>query len=373
MFHEYLYGSTFDVYTDNNPLTYILTTAKLDTLVLGCQLGKLQFPVVLPSWKDKHRCRCLIKGVLARMHAWELRYYLRVTAAVVQAVQEASLEGPASSIVAYSCNLHVLDPVQDSQQVACMTLEDWCQAQQVDPTLSLVISALWDGTLEQWQSKLTNLPEFSLFLWEWNHLLLKQGILYRWTRPRELEETLFQLVFPATQREVALKGCHDQVGHLGLECMLILMHDWFLLPCMAAQAKEQIRKCHPCLAFEAKQPKAPLENIMATHPLELVHLDYLCLEPGKGLEENVLVVTDHFTRYTQAYVIRIQTAQTTAKTLWGKFIVFYGLPKKILLDQGQNFKSQWLTSVCRWECRRYRPAIPSTDQWPVWEVQLHSD
>ena len=29
-FHEYLYGGQFDVYTDNNPLTYILTTAKLD-------------------------------------------------------------------------------------------------------------------------------------------------------------------------------------------------------------------------------------------------------------------------------------------------------------------------------------------------------
>ena len=28
--HEYLYGGCFEVYTDNNPLTYILTTAKLD-------------------------------------------------------------------------------------------------------------------------------------------------------------------------------------------------------------------------------------------------------------------------------------------------------------------------------------------------------
>ena len=55
---------------------------------------------------------------------------------------------------------------------------------------------------------------------------------------------------------------------------------------------------------------------MATHPLELFHLDYLCLEPGKGLEENVLVVTDHFTRYAQVYVTRTQTAQTTTKTLW---------------------------------------------------------
>ena len=31
-FHEYLYGNTFDVYTDNNPLTYVLTTVKLDVM-----------------------------------------------------------------------------------------------------------------------------------------------------------------------------------------------------------------------------------------------------------------------------------------------------------------------------------------------------
>ena len=29
-FHEYLYGGHFDVYTNNNPLAYILTSAKLD-------------------------------------------------------------------------------------------------------------------------------------------------------------------------------------------------------------------------------------------------------------------------------------------------------------------------------------------------------
>ena len=31
-FHEYLYGGEFEVYTDNNPLTYILTTATLDAM-----------------------------------------------------------------------------------------------------------------------------------------------------------------------------------------------------------------------------------------------------------------------------------------------------------------------------------------------------
>ena len=114
----------------------------------------------------------------------------------------------------------------------------------------------------------------------------------------------FSWFLSAVHREVALNGCHNEVGHLGLEYMLDLMHDQFFWPCMAAQVKEDIGKCHRCFTFKAKQPKTPLENIMATHPLELVHLDYLCLEPRKGLDRNVLVVTDHFTRYAHVYVTR---------------------------------------------------------------------
>ena len=125
-----------------------------------------------------------------------------------------------------------------------------------------------------------------------------------------------------------------------------LMCDRLFWPHMAVQAKEHIGKCCPCLAFKARQPKAPLENIMATHPLELVHLDFLCLEPGKGQEENVLIITDHFTRHTLAYVTRTQMAQTMAKTLWDKFNVHYGLPEKILTDQGRNFESLLVADLC---------------------------
>ena len=40
-----------------------------------------------------------------------------------------------------------------------MTLEDWCQAQEVDPVLSLVIRGLWDGMLGKGQSKATDPPK----------------------------------------------------------------------------------------------------------------------------------------------------------------------------------------------------------------------
>ena len=103
--------------------------------------------------------------------------HLKVTAIAVQAVQEAALEGPVSPTEAYSCDLHILDAVQDSQQVTCMTLEDWCQAQEVDPVLSLVITRLQDGMLGKGQSKVTNPPEVSQYRCEHNHLLLKKGVL----------------------------------------------------------------------------------------------------------------------------------------------------------------------------------------------------
>ena len=106
-------------------------------------------------------------------------------------------------------------------------------------------------------------------------------------------------------------------------------------------------KVLPMPWLKAKEPKAPLENIVATHPLELVHLNYLCMEPGKGREENVLVVTNHFTRYAQAYVTRTKTVQTTARNLWDKFIVHYGFPEKILSDQGHNFESQLVADLCK--------------------------
>ena len=85
-------------------------------------------------------------------------------------------------------------------------------------------------------------------------------------------------------------------------------------------------------------------------PLELIHIDYLMIEAPKNSRSqkdvNILIVTDHFTRYVQAYVTPNQKATTVAKTLWERFFVHYGFPEKILSDQGQNFESKLLEELC---------------------------
>ena len=49
-----------------------------------------------------------------------------------------------------------------------MTLENWHEAQQVDPALTLVIAGLWDGMLGKGQSKATNPPKVSQYRQEHN-------------------------------------------------------------------------------------------------------------------------------------------------------------------------------------------------------------
>ena len=76
-------------------------------------------------------------------------------------------------------------------------------------------------------------------------------------------------------------------------------------------------------------------------------MDYLTIEAMEGGKDiHILVITDHFTRYAQAIVTSLQTAKCTAQNLWDKFIVHYGLPEKILTDQGHNFESDLLKALC---------------------------
>ena len=76
-------------------------------------------------------------------------------------------------------------------------------------------------------------------------------------------------------------------------------------------------------------------------------MDFLTIEAWKGNREiNVLVITDHFTWYAQAFITPLQTTQVVARTLWDKYFVDYGLPEKILTNQGQSFDSSLINKLC---------------------------
>ena len=113
---------------------------------------------------------------------------------------------------------------------------------------------------------------------------------------------------------------------------------------MTSQMRQSIRTCTCCLQHEGSLPKAPLQPIMATAPLDLLHVDFTSkettLEPNQSLRvTNVLVFQDHFTKHVLAYVTPDQTAKTIAKFLYQGYICIFGAPARLLSDRGANFMS----------------------------------
>ena len=100
---------------------------------------------------------------------------------------------------------------------------------------------------------------------------------------------------------------------------------------MAQRIMMSVRNCEKCHIFEAKPQIPPLEPILCTEPLDLVHIDYVSMEVMVGMKEkpvakNVLVIEDHFTRYTQVYVTNNHTVCTTMCVLYNKFFLGVWIP-----------------------------------------------
>lgn len=87
-------------------------------------------------------------------------------------------------------------------------------------------------------------------------------------------------------------------------------------------------------------------TIKTSRPLELVCMDFLSVEPDRSNTKDILVITDHFTKYALAIPTPNQKANTVAKCLWDHFIVHYGFPEKLHSDQGPDFESRTVKELC---------------------------
>ena len=150
-FHEYLYGNTFDVYTDNNPLTYVLTTAKLD--VMGHRwvgsLANYNFHLHYCSGRSNVEAYALcridwgkddqtilaqsIQATVTSAITGQGRDYIDTIACSPQAIESFALSVPNNTQVV--CKLmtiseidsnidsyHYIDPLWNPN---CMTPSDW--------------------------------------------------------------------------------------------------------------------------------------------------------------------------------------------------------------------------------------------------------
>uniref|UniRef100_A0A3B3YJ44 Gypsy retrotransposon integrase-like protein 1 n=1 Tax=Poecilia mexicana TaxID=48701 RepID=A0A3B3YJ44_9TELE len=222
---------------------------------------------------------------------------------------------------------------------------DLIKAQDHDPVISMVKKSLSGGPTVS-SEKCTD-PGAIYLQREVSKLVLVDGLLHRKINKPPSTEVL-QLVLPREHVPMVLKSLHDESGHLGVEKTLELIRNRFYWPKMGSEVEQYVKTCGRCITRKAlPQRAAPLNQITSRGPLDLVCIDFLSLEPDSKGYANILVVTDHFTRYAQAFPAKDQQASTVAKILCERFFVHYGLPARIHSDQGRDFESKLIQDLLR--------------------------
>ena len=333
-FKDYLHGQKFTVVTDNNPLTYILTNAKLDAT--GHRwVAAFDF---------------LLKYRPGRNNA-DADSLSRLPTTSTSTAPDTSFSSESIKAI---CNVQCvpfIETISMSEQPLRSLNEqgedvdvDIVRAQWEDPELYPWICSVMDRC-KPTKDELSGSSADAIMFRNFDRLKLINKVLYREVMVDE--KRVNQLVLPSCLIEYVMRSIHNNMGHPGRDKTLSLIRDRFFWPGQYQDIDEWIKGCRRCVLRKKHIPdKAELVNIVTTQPLELVCMDYLQLERSKGGYEYVLVITDHFTRYAIAVPTRNTTAKTTADVFFHHFVVHYGLPQRIHSDQGSCFESRLMKELC---------------------------
>ena len=100
-------------------------------------------------------------------------------------------------------------------------------------------------------------------------------------------------------------------------------------------------------------------------PLERIAIDIVGPLPRmENGNEYIMVVTNYFTKWAEAYAVPDNTAQTVADKLLNEFVCRFGVPQCIHTDQGREFEGHLFARICEIleiEKTRTTPYRPQSD------------
>ena len=121
------------------------------------------------------------------------------------------------------------------------------------------------------------------------------------------------------------------------------------------EVKSAMKNCKQCLRHDSDSVRAPLVPIEATGPMDLLHLDFTKIKVNGDREKelkkkpkvvNVLLVTDHFTQHTMAFVTEDTTTHTMARILYYHYFYIFGTPLHLMTDNDLAFTSEVVQELC---------------------------
>ena len=366
-FLEYLtpYGKNKNesvVHTDNNPLTYIFSSAHLDAAGHRWVASLADYNFSLEYQKSKNNT---VADFLSRMEnclpeeeVEEVLHRVEILAPRVKTMLDnvdtpitERAEGGDDALPIRACLAETLSacPVK----YTTLQVVDWKKAQREDPAVSTLVKNLRSSKEDFMRAmcKVLN-PKAARAYEKWRDgLILKNGLLYHKTRLTKTGEDLWCFIVPKSHRGIALDGCHHEVAHQGKCRSISLMQERFWWPRMTWDMINKVKNCARCKKHEGALPIAKLQKLPCSGPGELLHINFTTIEETMGLHEepvirNVLIMQDHFSKHMVAYVVKDQKARTAAEALRSGYFGLFGAPAYLLSGKGKSFTATVVEDLC---------------------------
>lgn len=335
-FREYLLGHRCIVYTDNNPLSH-LTTAKLGAVEhrWAAQLASFDFDLKYRSGRSNQNADALSRQYQSETGGIEEFAPGTAIPTLLQRVPSV----PGDTIQATQLVISVL-PTHGPADL--LTL------QAADPTIQKLL-VFWKAQRRPTREEREPLPpQVRTLLQQWDRLIEDNGVLYRRVFQPNGGEECRQLVLPASLRSDELTQLHQQHGHQGIGRTLELVRHRCYWPGMTEEVQRWCAECQRCqLAKDSRPPAATyMGHLLASRPNEVIVVDFTTLEPTYRGVENVLVITDVFSKYSVAVPTLDQRASTVAQVLTREWFYRFGIPSRVHSDQGRCFESSLILQLC---------------------------
>ena len=205
--------------------------------------------------------------------------------------------------------------------------EEMKEEQQKDPILGLVYKQVTASEKPK-TSAITKIKSKAVrkyLLW-FKRLTLKKGVLHLLYINNDVE--YHPLILPIKYQAQVLKLLHDGQGHQGLERTPALCWERFYWNTMFQDVTNYVKTCphYQTAKGDYTDPKTNPGMIITNNPMDLLCINFTKVDPSKSGKENILVLTDAFTKFSQVFITPNQKALTIAKILVDKWFYIYGIP-----------------------------------------------
>jgi len=165
------------------------------------------------------------------------------------------------------------------------------------------------------------------------------------------DDASIKLVVPLALRKQLFDACHSGplAAHLGSFRMTQELKSQYFWIGLRQDVENWCKQCPICAKGRGPPPRrhGRLQKVLTGAPLDIVAIDILSGLPAtQDGSKYILVLTDYFTKWSEAYPLLDAEASTCMRAIYNNFCSRFGLPHQLHSDMGKNFESNLFKELC---------------------------